>query len=46
MGAPVRQPERTIQLMTPLIPLAAGIYIGGGVVLIVLIILVIVLFFR
>jgi hypothetical protein len=32
--------------MTPLIPLAAGIYIGGGVVLIVLIILVIFLFLR
>lgn len=32
--------------MTPLIPLAAGIYIGGGVVLIILIILVIILFVR
>jgi hypothetical protein len=32
--------------MTPLIPLAAGIYIGGGVVLVVLIIIVIVLFLR
>jgi hypothetical protein len=32
--------------MAPLIPLAAGIYIGGGVVLIILIILVIFLFLR
>jgi hypothetical protein len=32
--------------MTPLIPLAAGIYIGGGVVLLILIILVIILFLR
>jgi hypothetical protein len=32
--------------MTPLIPLAAGIYIGGGVVLVILIILVIILFLR
>jgi hypothetical protein len=32
--------------MTPLIPLAAGIYIGGGVVLLVVIIIVIVLFLR
>jgi hypothetical protein len=32
--------------MTPLIPLAAGIYIGGGVVLVILIIIVIVLFLR
>jgi hypothetical protein len=32
--------------MTPLIPLAAGIYIGGGVVLVILVILVIVLFLR
>jgi hypothetical protein len=32
--------------MTPLIPLAAGIYIGGGVVLVILIIVIIVLFLR
>jgi hypothetical protein len=32
--------------MTPLIPLAAGIYIGGGVVLVILIILVLILFLR
>jgi hypothetical protein len=32
--------------MTPLIPLAAGIYIGGGVVLVILIIIVVVLFLR
>ncbi len=32
--------------MTPLIPLAAGIYIGGGVVLIIVIILIIFLFLR
>jgi hypothetical protein len=32
--------------MTPLIPLAAGIYIGGGVVLVILIIVLIVLFLR
>ncbi len=32
--------------MTPLIPLAAGIYIGGGVVLVILIILVIFLVLR
>jgi hypothetical protein len=32
--------------MTPLLPLAAGIYIGGGVVLVILIIVVIVLFLR
>ena len=32
--------------MTPLIPLAAGIYIGGGVVLVILIILVIFLILR
>ncbi len=32
--------------MTPLIPLAAGVYIGGGVVLLILIIIVIVLFLR
>jgi hypothetical protein len=32
--------------MTPLIPLAAGIYIGGGVLLVILIIVVIVLVLR
>jgi hypothetical protein len=32
--------------MTPIIPLAAGIYIGGGVVLVILIILIILLFLR
>ena len=32
--------------MTPLIPIAAGIYIGGGVVLVILIILIIVFFLR
>jgi hypothetical protein len=32
--------------MTPIIPLAAGIYIGGGVLLVILIIVVIVLFLR
>jgi hypothetical protein len=32
--------------MTPLIPLAAGIYIGGGVLVLILIIIVIVLMLR
>ena len=32
--------------MTPLIPIAAGIYIGGGVVLVILIVLIIVFFLR
>jgi hypothetical protein len=32
--------------MTPLVPLAAGIYIGGGVVLVILIIVIIFLFLR
>jgi hypothetical protein len=32
--------------MAPLIPLAAGIYIGGGVLLVILIIVIIVLFLR
>lgn len=32
--------------VTPLVPLAAGIYIGGGIVLVILIILIIFLFLR
>jgi hypothetical protein len=32
--------------MAPLIPLAAGIYIGGGVLLVIVIIVIIVLFLR
>ena len=34
------------RLLTPVIPLAAGIYIGGGVVLVILIILIIFLLLR
>jgi hypothetical protein len=42
-----RTPTRKASLpMTPLIPLAAGIYIGGGVVLVILIILIIFLLLR
>jgi hypothetical protein len=32
--------------VTPFLPLAAGIYIGGGIVLVILIILIIFLFLR
>jgi hypothetical protein len=43
----LRAPTRKASpLMTPLLPLAAGIYIGGGVVLVVLIILIIFLLLR
>lgn len=43
----VRTPTRKVRpRMTPLIPLAAGIYIGGGVVLVILIILIIFLLLR
>jgi hypothetical protein len=35
-----------VTALIPLVPLAAGIYIGGGIVVIILIILIIFLFLR